>query len=416
MKKLLTSAAVCGLAAFAAMPAHAASDGLKLDVGGYFKGYAVYTSQHDEDVATPATSGSSDHRKFDILRNTEIHLGGETTLDNGLTVGYHLETEADGSDTSGTNDSFAVNESYSYFSGGWGRVNFGSEDGAAYLLQVEAPSADANIDGLRQFINPVNYATMERAGTLNALNVAASGSAGGLDYDQDVSGNANKFTYLSPIMNGFQAGISYTPDVANASSENLVNTNNVINTFGSVWDFGARYEGQYDNVGIILGGGYTVNKLEGKVAATGVGVATDDRKAWNLGADLTFGPFGLGAAYMHDNHGGIDETNGAVTDKLNSEKTWVVGADYTTGPWKLGASYLHSSAPAGLAGTSGVAGTDGITAKRWTGGVTYTYGPGMTFRGSISRVNLNDVAGITVGGVETSPSATSVLLGTQVNF
>jgi predicted porin len=408
MKKLLTSAAVCGLAAFAAMPAHAASDGLKLDVGGYFKGYAVYTSQDDD-------SAVANTRKFDILRNTEIHLGGETTLDNGLTVGYHLETEADGSDTNGPNDSFLVNESYAYFSGGWGRVNFGSEDGAAYLLQVEAPSADSNIDGLRQFINPVRYAGLNAAGTLAPLNVAASGSAGGLDYDQDVSGNADKFTYLSPIMSGFQVGISYTPDVANASTENLLNTSNVVSTFGSVWDFGGRYEGQFDNVGVILGGGYTVDKLEQKSAAAnpGAGVATDDRKAWNLGADLTFGPFGVGAAYMHDNHGNID-TAAAGIDTINSEKTWVVGADYTTGPWKLGASYLHSNAPISVVGTSGTNGTDGISAKRWTGGVTYTYGPGMTFRGSISRVDLNNVAGITGGG--DSPSATSVLLGTQVNF
>ena len=47
-------------------------------------------------------------------------------------------------------DTFEIEESYAYFSGAWGRVNFGSEDGAAFLLQVAAPSADANIDGLRQ--------------------------------------------------------------------------------------------------------------------------------------------------------------------------------------------------------------------------------------------------------------------------
>jgi outer membrane protein OmpU len=122
-------------------------------------------------------------------------------LDNGLTVGAHIESGAD------NEDGFAVNETYAYFSGGWGRVNFGSEDGAAYLLQVEAPSADDNLDGIRQFVNPINYAAIETGGSLAALNVAASGSAGGLDYDQDISGAADKLTYLSPIMNGFQVGL-----------------------------------------------------------------------------------------------------------------------------------------------------------------------------------------------------------------
>ncbi len=88
---------------------------------------------------------------FDMIRNTEIHLTGETTLDNGLTVGAHFETAADGG------DDFGVDESYIYMSGGWGRVNVGDEDGAGYLLQVAAPSADENIDGIRQFVNPVNY-------------------------------------------------------------------------------------------------------------------------------------------------------------------------------------------------------------------------------------------------------------------
>jgi hypothetical protein len=52
-----------------------------------------------------------------------------------------------------------VDETYAYFQGDWGRVNLGSEDGAAYLLQVAAPSADSNIDGLRVYIQGWDQAT-----------------------------------------------------------------------------------------------------------------------------------------------------------------------------------------------------------------------------------------------------------------
>ena len=55
-------------------------------------------------------------------------------------------------------------ESYAYFSGAWGRVNFGKEDGAAYLLQVAAPSADSNVDGLRQYVAGTNYGVVTQAG------------------------------------------------------------------------------------------------------------------------------------------------------------------------------------------------------------------------------------------------------------
>ena len=75
-------------------------------------------------------------------------------------------------------------ESYAYFSGAWGRVNFGKEDGANYLLQVATPSADENFDGLRQYINPQNtglsnlqhriWLVMARAKVFAASSTAAS--------------------------------------------------------------------------------------------------------------------------------------------------------------------------------------------------------------------------------------------------
>jgi outer membrane protein OmpU len=407
MKKLLCSAAVVGLA-FAATPAHAASDGLKVDLGGFFKGYGFYTDQDDEDVG----AASNDSREFDIIRSTEVHVGGETTLDNGLTVGVHLEMEAD--DPGGDdNDSFDVQESYAYFSGGWGRVNFGAEDGAAYLLQVEAPSADANLDGIRQYVNPVNFgAAQVGAGagqSLAALNVNGSD---GIDYDQDVSGYADKLTYLSPIMNGFQLGASYTPDLANESNEDALNFDDVEDAFGAVYDIAARYEGQFNNVGVIVGAGYTHAELEEEVPVDAVGDFGDDREAWNAGIDLDIGPFGVGVAYMADNFGDTDTVAGAVDTEMDEEETWVVGADYTTGPFKLGLSYLNKEAAASIIGPAADA-TDGVEAERWTGGVVYTYGPGMTFRGSVSHLSLDNVDDITD---DDSADATSVLLGTQINF
>ena len=133
MKKLLLSSAAVAMGLAFAAPAQA--QGVTLDLGGHMKGYVGYVDQD--------TNAGTENRELDIFRETEIHFTGETTLDNGLTVGFHAEADADGA------DGFNLDESYAYFSGSWGRVNFGEEDGAAYLLQVAAPSADSNIDGLR---------------------------------------------------------------------------------------------------------------------------------------------------------------------------------------------------------------------------------------------------------------------------
>ncbi|MGH1374936.1 MAG: porin [Alphaproteobacteria bacterium] len=367
MKKLLlASVALSGLA-FAA-PAHAEID---LEVGGYFKGYGVFVDQDE-------TAGSSVN-DFDFVRDTEIHLGGETTLDNGLTVGAHFEFDVDGADADAE-----IDESYVYFSGNWGRVNFGNEDGAAYLLQVAAPSADSNIDGIRQYVQPVNYATLGAAAPSTA-----TVTSGGIDYDMDPSGKSDKLTYLSPIFSGFQVGASYSPDTDAAGAKSGVGTDDVAGTIGATYELAGRYEGQFQNVGVIVGAGYSHGDLEESTATT------DDRQAWNVGLDLDIGPFGVGVIYREDN-GGAD---GAAAD---DEETFVIGVDYTTGPFKLGASYYDQT------NTFAV---DGDDTTRYSGGVSYEYGPGMSFRGSIGYIEHEDAS-----AANSDVDATYVTIGTQINF
>ncbi len=355
MKKLLlASVAVSGLA-LAAAPVHA---DVELEVGGYFKGYGVFVDQ-DETTGTEAVG-------FDFVRDTEIHIGGETTLDNGLTIGAHFEMDADQA------DAFGVDESYLYFSGDWGRVNFGGEDGADYLLQVAAPSADSNLDGIRQYVQPF----------------AATGlGAVTLDYDHNLAGKNDKLTYLSPIFSGFQFGASMTPDNSGASSAlgGVDTDTDAAGTIQEVYELALRYEGQFDNVGVIAGAGYSLGSEEGSSATT------DDRTVWNAGLDLDVGPFGIGAVYMTDDQG-LDGTAEADVD------TWVLGVDYTTGAFKLGASYFNQDTD------------NGVEYDRYTVGVNYSYGPGMSFRGSVQHLERDNVA------PTADTDGTAVLLGTQVNF
>lgn len=444
MKKLLVGTAVVALGFGLAAPASAQ---VKLDLAGHFKGYGAWVSQDTTpNNGATAADESQDERSVSILRETEIHFTGETTLDNGLTVGFHAEADIDNA-----NDTFAQEEAYAYFSGAWGRVNFGREDGAAYLLQVAAPSADLNIDGIRQYVQPMNYNIITGAGTAteitfddifenglaaNELVVDVDGNDAGsandirvgnitglgganpvLDYSNAMTGTSDKFTYLTPVFNGFQAGFSYTPEITGSRGTNGNPDDSTVSAYGDVWEVSARYEGQFGELGLALGAGYAHASLERDIDTAGVAGANailyrdvngngafnsgtdqvvstlDDREAWNVGVDLNWGPFGLGAAYLEDDNGFSSDTF--------EEETWVVGADYTTGPFKIGASYFNTDLRDG-----------DLEADRWTGGVTYTYGPGMTFRGSLSYVELDETIGIT----NDSADATSVMLGTQIDF
>lgn len=399
MKKLLLGTAAVALGLALAVPAKA--EGVSLDVSGHFKGYGVFGNQ-DNNYNAGGDASNENARTFDILRETELWFFGETTLDNGMTVGAHFELDVDGTEGGTAIDSIETDESYVYFSGSWGRVNFGREDGAAYLMQIAAPSADSNVDGLRQYVQPVNMQALT-GNAIGAGNFA-------FDYDNNLSTKDNKFTYMTPMFNGFQVGASYTPDLGQTTSRGLdgVNLSDQDGTFGDVYELAARWEGNLGDLGVNLGGGWSQANKEDDITAA-AGVVSDDRKQWNVGLDMDWGPFGVGVVYKEDDFGDTFLTNSAVL-KTDEEDIIVVGIDYTTGPFKLGASYYDAN---------NFAGQNNLDATRWAGGVTYTYGPGMTFRGSVQFLNMDDMSdatGLAAGATLNSENATSILLGTQVNF
>lgn len=358
MKKLLlATTAVAGLMAFAP----AAQAEIDLNVGGSFKAYYGLT---DQDLSNRADD--------DLKRKGEIHFSGETTLDNGLTVGVHTEMVTE----QGNNSTAAVEgeatdfeEAYMYFSGNWGRLNIGAEDGAAYLLQVAAPSADSNIDGLDPEFRFVNNITEAK-----------------FDYASNVSHDSDKLTYLSPKLNGFQLGASYAPDAdqKEAAGENLggAQTDSDPDDLANLYEVAVRYDGEMDNVGFHLGAGYSAANAE----ASG----EEDHKEWNVGGKVAFDQFTFGAAYNLEE--GIDDED---------IDTYILAGDYTFGAYKVGVSYLESDKD-----RNGVSDDE---VERFSFGGIYNYAPGLSFRGS---VNLYDME----SGDNGDNDATSFLIGTDISF
>lgn len=363
MRKLLLCGAALGSlgalgALITAQSAHAEeTNGVQLKLGGYFKGYINYVDQDE-------AAGQSVHA-VDLLRQTEVHFDGKTTLDNGLTVGAHIEGRAD------VGDDFAVDETYIFFSGDWGRVNFGGTYGAPYILQVVAPAADTNIDGRLQLFNPINFT----AAGLNATNI------GETDYDHDVSAKVDKITYLTPLFSGFQAGVSYTPDndASRALGGNAPDNDDTVATT-DIWEIAARFEQKLEQFAYRIGAGYTKGQTE-----TGSG---EDRDAWNVALDFDIGAFGIGAAYQ------VDDLGNANDDVSYS----VIGVDYTMGDFVYGASYYNKDND-----------INDIDFDRYSVGVQYTYGPGMTFNGSVGYYDIDDTSTDDV-------NATAVMIGTNWKF
>jgi len=420
MKKILLAGTAIVGAAILASPAQA---DLKIDLGGHFRGYAVF-SENDESSSVATGTGTTSVitgaslRNFDFRRDMEVHFTGETTTDSGLTVGVHAELEMgnEGPDvgapptlTSAGDDFNQLDEAYMYFSGGWGRVNFGSEDGAAYLLQVAAPSADSNIDGMRVYVQAFNTDVWDDG----LVNGSTTDVTARLDYDNADFRDTDRLTYLTPKWNGFQAGASYAPE----AGQNVVDgafapiaTDDDVGQFENLWEVAARWDGEFEGFGISLGAGYATAGTEADALAGTFG--SDNLTSWDAGVNVSFNDFSIGAAYLTSDTG----TSGANADLT----TWVVGAAWDNGPYHLGLSYNDTQLDSNAYG-AGLA--DDLELNRWAVGGGYTYGPGMTFRGSVAMLDVdngNGNNGLFGGGpgltATPDPTQYQIAIGTDINF
>lgn len=430
MKKLLLAGTAIAGVAVLATPAKA---DLKLDLGGHFRGYAVYADNDETD--TSATSDTL--RKFDFRRDFEIHFTGETTTDSGLTVGVHAEIDLgnesnDASVFSGglpapwtttqDLDPNQLDEAYMYVSGGWGRVNFGSEDGAAYLLQVAAPSADSNVDGMRVYVQGLNPDVWDDNVVNSSFGSFGAGAPywnafGVLGYDNAYFRDTDRISYLTPKWNGFQAGISYAPEARQNAVDNAFGGMELDDSsvdFENLWEVAARWDGEFEGFGISAGLGFSTAEAENSAAPGASNFGSDDISAWDAGLTVSWNDISVGIAYLaYTDTGATPIVGGADAET----ETWTVGAAWDNGPYHVGASWYNQTIDGnafGLSSThgmaSGAAGAE-LDIERITIGGGYTYGPGMTFRGAVAFGDVERNFG-PAGDV----SFTQVTVGTDVNF
>ena len=391
MKKVLLGSTALIAAGVLALPAMAQSAApgkqpqpLRLGIGGYFQAYGVYVSQPDG-----VGEYGENRREFDIKREAEIFFTGSVKLDNGLTVGAEVQLEAEVC-------SDQIDESYLYFSGGWGKLILGSENSAGYLLSVGPPSVDGNFDGL----DP-NYRIINGLGS-GALNRATEA------WLVNISGDSEKFTYISPRFAGFQVGVSYTPDNSEEATAGQVRakggsfagmpTNKQSDSSAARWEdviaVGVNYTNKFGPVSLALSGSYERGSLSGCVISAAC-TAYDDRETWGAYAKVGFAGFEVGGGYWQDD-------NGLRGD--NKSRAWGGGVTYGVGPFVVGASYLNSEREQ--------PGLDDDKMQRVLVGGRYTYGPGMDLRASVQWYGLE--------ADRTRPSADgdswAFVLGTTVSF
>ncbi len=254
---------------------------------------------------------------------SEIWFTATTTLANGIQVGVRVELE-------GVTVADQIDEHYIWLQGNFGKFVIGADDGASDVLAIGGPGYGAlGVDG-PSFVS------------VTAVGVATSRR-------KDFDGDANKVSYFTPRISGFQAGVSFTPN--NNGTGGSQAQFRTAGAQSNIFAAAANYKNTFNDVSIAFGAGYQTGKTDWGGAR---------RSVWNAGAKVGFGGFSIGGNYGVDNRGA-----GA------SDKVWVVSASYGTGPWAVGAGFLQGKRA-------------GVKYRRVGGGATYSLGTGVTLTADVN--------------------------------
>jgi outer membrane protein OmpU len=230
------------------------------------------------------TKGGASFEDEVLAQEGEIHFKAKTILPSGTEIGARVELEAEGA----TDD--LIDEHYLYLKGDWGKVILGAENGVGHLMQVRAPRF---VPGLKMFDNSVTEEIIEDAYDLQ-LGSDVIEDAHMSTKLEHISGDANKFSYLTPKVGGLQVGVSFTPNNRDRNG----GENNVATSYpgdGShrlqedIIEMAFRFTGSYRGFGYRLSHSNVssdtlLGTLDPESNSTGLQVYWDD---WVFGANLS---------------------------------------------------------------------------------------------------------------------------------
>jgi outer membrane protein OmpU len=253
-KVLLGSTAIVGAGIFLANPAHAQ---IEVTLAGYTE-FGVIAAEND---AINPTLGD---RGFDFFMDNEVFVRAQGVDDaTGITYGSRLEIEV-GTDSGGAGTGEVIaDEAILFFSGGFGRVELGREDGAADVMMLDAASVAAGTGGIDGDL-PIN---------LTGAQIVDSSDAA-------------KVTYFTPRIAGFQAGVSYIPDGDDDSEDSAADDNDAENWFEAGVNYVAELGGL--DVGLAAVGSFADGEAAGEISS------------WQAGGTIGFAGLEFGASYGQD--------------------------------------------------------------------------------------------------------------------
>jgi hypothetical protein len=269
----------------------------KVTVGGYTT--AGWTYADNGDVGGKNSGG------LNAIWDSEIAFKISGQMDNGVKLKAQVDMEG-GIPNEGDN----VDDAWLSLSGAFGELKLGETDGASTIL-VRGMGGD--------WATGVYSMPFERANITPTPSGFAASGPGFSTYGTLGDGDDPKTTYITPVMNGFQAGISFMKDVGKSANDIASQTSTSTN--GENWyTVGLKYSGKMGKSAIGVGVGY------GSVEVPSLG---DTKSFIMAGGNVETGPWKVGLAMMT-----LDDPSSAAASASQDGNGFSAGIKYTAGAHK----------------------------------------------------------------------------------
>ena len=219
------------------------------------------------DGATSKTTDvAKDTSAVDTRTDAEIHFNGRATLDSGMKIHARVELEGQNNHSAADAGGDPIDEYFLSVSGSFGQIILGGTGGAPVKMLTGLTGSWAT--GVGETLN-----------FDNAWIPSAAGNHYGLQHARLDTGDAEKVTYISPKLGGFQVGVTYSPNRMNNDSNARIDTASGPH---DGLEGAVSYTGKFGDVGFGVGAGMTAYQgAEGK--------KDDDRSDWLVAGRIDFG-------------------------------------------------------------------------------------------------------------------------------
>ncbi len=315
-------AALCGMGVLSGTAVAAdAPPSIKLALGGYSTWWFGASGQK----TSFKKAMNADYSSTDVKGDNRVFIEGETSLDNGMKVGFVAEMDAGGGSNANSTSSAVggdlIERSYAYAEGRLGKLIIGTQDNGSYLLHVTAPDAATNSEDAKTSL-------------LSGTWVAVPSSVSYMKTTAiDTSGTSEKITYITPNFEGVRLSATFIPGTGTYSYTNtgieFRRNDRSGGEANEAYALGIGYSGTVlGSVGVKLSAGW----LNGR-SLQGI----DSYDDYSAGAQIAYAGFTLGGSYRL-----YDQTlNNGRRGALDG-RAWTVGLQYAIGPAAVSLGYFDS--------------------------------------------------------------------------